>query len=280
MIRIADTEVLPGNDAEIKITLEGNPGITTIDFLLEYDNSVMELKEVQNGTLLKGFLVGEKNTEQPYYLGWINSLQKDDCTADGTLATLIFYVKEEAKPGSHPITIRGNQAAAYNAALEKVVFSAVGGNISVRGETSDLQEPEPDYGSGEGTGSSADPESSAEGGTSAADTGSTAEKRSHIADKFQKMKIEIVSAKYSRTKHQTVLKYRKSESGIRCPKYQIWRSTKKSSGYRKIYTTSKTTFVNKKVTRSYYYKVRGVRNIDGKVYYTRWSGKAKVSING
>lgn len=63
--------------------------------------------------------------------------------------------------------------------------------------------------------------------------------------------------------------------------YQIFRSTKKSSGYGKkpIYTTKtgKVSYYNntksvKKGVR-YYYKVRGVRVIDGKKYYTQWSNK-------
>ncbi|WP_343207942.1 hypothetical protein [Anaerolentibacter hominis] len=62
--------------------------------------------------------------------------------------------------------------------------------------------------------------------------------------------------------------------------YEVFRSTKKSSGYGKkaFHTTaneSKTTYKNSKKQlkngKKYYYKVRGVKLIDGKKVYTKWS---------
>ena len=77
------------------------------------------------------------------------------------------------------------------------------------------------------------------------------------------------------------LTWRKSP-GYRVDYYEVFRSTKRYSGYTKkpFYTTTfdkKTTYTNtgslQKGTR-YYYKVRGVRTIDGEKYYTQWSNKA------
>ena len=64
--------------------------------------------------------------------------------------------------------------------------------------------------------------------------------------------------------------------------YEIYRSTKKNSGYgtKPIYTTKnpdnkwyKNTAGLKKNTR-YYYKVRAFVEIDGQKYYSDWSNKA------
>ena len=59
--------------------------------------------------------------------------------------------------------------------------------------------------------------------------------------------------------------------------YQIWKSTKKNSGFKKAFTTSKTSYKNtkglKKGTR-YYYKVRAYVVVEGKTYYSDWSNKA------
>ena len=59
--------------------------------------------------------------------------------------------------------------------------------------------------------------------------------------------------------------------------YQIWKSTKKNAGFKKMFTTKKLTYKNtkglKKGTR-YYYKVRAYKVVDGKTYYSDWSNKA------
>lgn len=65
------------------------------------------------------------------------------------------------------------------------------------------------------------------------------------------------------------------EKGYKVDYYEVFRSTKKTSGYGKTayFKTSKTTYTNSKVTAGtrYYYRVRGVRAIDGEQHYTKWS---------
>ena len=60
--------------------------------------------------------------------------------------------------------------------------------------------------------------------------------------------------------------------------YQIWKSTKHSKGYKKVFTTTKKSYKNtkglKKGTR-YYYKVRAYVKVDGKNVYSDWSNKAR-----
>lgn len=64
-------------------------------------------------------------------------------------------------------------------------------------------------------------------------------------------------------------------TGADSVKYQVWRSTKASSGYKKAITTSKTSYTTTKVTKgkTYYFKVRAYKSIDGKAYYGHWSNK-------
>ena len=59
-------------------------------------------------------------------------------------------------------------------------------------------------------------------------------------------------------------------------KYQIWKSSKSGSGYKKMLSTSKSVYKNTSGLtkgRTYYYKVRGYKVIGGKYYYTNWSNK-------
>lgn len=59
--------------------------------------------------------------------------------------------------------------------------------------------------------------------------------------------------------------------------FQVWKSTKKNSGFKKAITTKKQSYKNtkglKKGTR-YYYKVRAYKVVDGKNVYSDWSNKA------
>lgn len=71
--------------------------------------------------------------------------------------------------------------------------------------------------------------------------------------------------------------------GYKVDYYQIYRSTSKNGTYKKIYTTKSGTaksFTNSSVTKGkrYYYKVRGVREVNGKNYYTQWSNKAYRTV--
>lgn len=73
-----------------------------------------------------------------------------------------------------------------------------------------------------------------------------------------------------------VIKWKKSK-GYRVDSFEILRAVKKNGKYSKIYTTKSgkaSRIVNAKNLKDgkrYYYKVRGVRTIDGKKYYTEWS---------
>ena len=85
-------------------------------------------------------------------------------------------------------------------------------------------------------------------------------------------KVVLVKA-YPESK-KVKLTWKKSNSGYAVDYYQIWRSTKKSSGYKKLFTTvdnTKKSYTNTKDVKgssTYWYKVRGVRNVEGKLIYT------------
>ena len=94
----------------------------------------------------------------------------------------------------------------------------------------------------------------------------------------QGMKVTTIKLKSSVTAKGNIrLSWVKSK-GYRVDYYQVFRSTKKGSfGKKAFYVSSdgtKTYYVNSKNLKAgkrYYYKVRGVRNINGRKYYTKWS---------
>ena len=89
-----------------------------------------------------------------------------------------------------------------------------------------------------------------------------------------------ITASSSAAKGSMTIKWRVvgDTSGVEA--FEIWKSTKKSSGFKKSFTTTdgtKRTYKNtkelKKGTR-YYYKVRAYKVVDGKTYFSDWSNKA------
>ena len=95
------------------------------------------------------------------------------------------------------------------------------------------------------------------------------------------VKATTIKAKSELNKHSVKLTWSKSK-GYKVDQYQVYRSRKKTAGtFKKVAETTKKTFTNetelKKGTR-YYYKVRGVRKIDGKNYYTKWSNLANRTM--
>lgn len=92
------------------------------------------------------------------------------------------------------------------------------------------------------------------------------------------VKATKITASSSRGKSYIKITWKK-KSNYKVDYYEVYRSTKKNTGYGKkaFYKTSsgtKRTYKNTaKLTKGkrYYYKVRGVRVIDGKKYYTKWS---------
>lgn len=92
------------------------------------------------------------------------------------------------------------------------------------------------------------------------------------------VKATTIKASSSVKKGSITVKWKKSY-GYKVDYFQVFRSTKKNSGYgtKAFYTTKKGTQKSYKNTKNlkkgtrYYYKVRGVRKINGKNVYTRYS---------
>ncbi|MGF6376443.1 hypothetical protein M2140_001516 [Clostridiales Family XIII bacterium PM5-7] len=92
------------------------------------------------------------------------------------------------------------------------------------------------------------------------------------------VKATTIKIKSTKGKNYIKLNWTKSK-GYKVDYYQVFRSNKKASGYgTKAFYETKTgaakSYKNTKALKKgnrYYYKVRGVRKVDGKTVYTKWS---------
>ncbi|MGF6376946.1 hypothetical protein M2140_002025 [Clostridiales Family XIII bacterium PM5-7] len=93
----------------------------------------------------------------------------------------------------------------------------------------------------------------------------------YLKNGVKNTKAKITSAAY---KGKIVLKFSRTK-GFKVDGYQLYKSTKKSTGFKSIGKTTKTSYTNTKNLvkgKRYYYKVRGYRVIDGETVYTKFSG--------
>jgi len=97
------------------------------------------------------------------------------------------------------------------------------------------------------------------------------------AVKNVQLKLRSVNTKTSKGKKAIKLTCSEvTDTGIIFDGYVVYRSTKKTSGYKKIYTTKTGTYYNTSAKKGvkYYYKAKGFVTIDGEKVYTGWSKKA------
>ena len=98
-------------------------------------------------------------------------------------------------------------------------------------------------------------------------------------------KIGTVIVSFNGENGKIRLTWTKSK-GYKVDLFEIYRSVKKNSGYGKnaFFTTKSGSTAkylntkNLKKGKTYYYKLRGVRVIDGRKYYTKWSNKTWKTV--
>ncbi len=84
-----------------------------------------------------------------------------------------------------------------------------------------------------------------------------------------------ISSLKSAKKKQVTVKWKKVKGATQ---YEVYRSTSKKGKYKKLATTKKTSYTDKKATggKKYYYKIRVCKKIDKKNYYSSYSAVKSV----
>lgn len=261
-ITVKTVEGSAGQDVAVTVVMKNNPGITSLDFSVTYDKEWLTLLSQENGTLLGGQMNSQSFEEIPYYCGWFNAFQVNNCTKDGILLTLHFHVKENAPDGFYSVTITEKEVIGYNAKLTEKRFQTYTGGIRTKSAANGNTNTTTDSSAGKNPDSSTDKK-----------TGST------IVEKVKTTKVTITSATWQKTKKRIKLTY-KATGKAKLDGYQIWRSVRRNNGYKKVFTTTSKSYSDYKLAKkktTYYYKIRGYRKTGKKTYYTQWSEKMKIT---
>lgn len=103
-----------------------------------------------------------------------------------------------------------------------------------------------------------------------------------LSDINQTIALKQFKTKLTTKKQKKSIKLSwKACTEVKGVKYQVYKSLKKTKNFRRLTTTSKKTYTAKKLTKgkTYYFKVRAVKSIDGKNVYSKWSNVSYKKVS-
>ena len=124
-----------GDEVDVTIRLEKNPGVTSIKLDLEYDSALTLVSVTENEALVNpnvgvgGNFLRSPEGRYPVILNWYNGL--DELTEDCVFVTLRFALAADAAEGLHPVTITYDPNDVYDVNEDNVHFDVENGGVVV-----------------------------------------------------------------------------------------------------------------------------------------------------
>lgn len=112
-IKVSSTEALPGDTVTINVEISNNPGIMAMAFCITYDSNALAFKNYSKG-YLSSYTV--KDHSDKGHVSFVN-VENKDISTDGTIISLLFEVKEDAKPGKHTIALANSNREKHGTKL-------------------------------------------------------------------------------------------------------------------------------------------------------------------
>lgn len=274
-----------GTIVSYPIYLEGNTGIAAIKVSFECEDSAITSVAKDDGKSLdfeKGEVLSSGNaygavSGRGGQMVWFDVKNMKN---DGEIFVVKLKISDKAADGTYAVKIGYSPENTITQKEDPVKLAVTDGTITVKsgGSSSSGGQGGPQTGTTPGTLEPAKPDSGQEEGT---DTESvdTNEDRAATIEAVKATQIKLKS-KLVKVKGKTAISLTWSKIGdAKLDGYEVRRSVKKNSRYgTKPYKLTKSTkYTNSKSLkkdRTYYYKVRGYKIIDGKKVYTKWSNKA------
>lgn len=97
----------PGDTIQIAINIKNNPGILGMILSVYFNEESLSLEGIQNGTAFSALdLTTSKTLESGLRLIWDGVEIKPEDIKDGKILLMNFKIKDDAKPGKYPITLK------------------------------------------------------------------------------------------------------------------------------------------------------------------------------
>lgn len=132
-LSVSSARANAGETVDITLSLSNNPGIISMLLNVDYNNEVLELLNAEDAGVLGTQLHSNDLKLNPYILYWSNGAAASDFSADGTIATLTFKIKENTQPAEYPITVSYDKDSdgIFNYDFKSVDFEIDNGKIIV-----------------------------------------------------------------------------------------------------------------------------------------------------
>lgn len=132
MLRVSDAAGAVGDEVEVTISMENNPGIVSMFLELHYDQKKLSLVNVADQQLLPNGTHSGSLSANPYSLYWDGSTATENLTANGLLAKLTFRILDTAEAGETLISLQYGVDDIYNYEVENVCFAIDNGMVEVK----------------------------------------------------------------------------------------------------------------------------------------------------
>ena len=129
-LALSGASAAAGERVELSVSLRENPGFVSMQLPVRYDANALTLTEVRDTGLLPGAMHTKNLTGNPYLLTWENDTAAADIKATGAIATLVFTVKPDAKPGSYTVSV-GEGAEILNVYMQTIGVESVKSTVAV-----------------------------------------------------------------------------------------------------------------------------------------------------
>jgi len=129
-ISVSAVSGLPGDTVTVKIDIKDNPGVSSIQLDVAFDESVLSLKSVEYNTAMGGQSLPPQKMKNPATLTWVSPFQ--NYNGDATFATLTFVISADAEEDTvSPITVTYDPNNIYNMDEDNIPCDVVDGSVKV-----------------------------------------------------------------------------------------------------------------------------------------------------
>lgn len=129
VIKVSDIEALSGQEFNVEITLENNPGIIAMSLNVNYDPEMLTFVGASEGDFA-GLSYGPTENV-PFVVSWEDALHGNNST-NGTFVILRFKLNENATLDETSITLSYDEENIFDVSFDNVPFDTENGTVSVK----------------------------------------------------------------------------------------------------------------------------------------------------